>query len=416
MAMMERDADEMVFESASGQSGLPAWFKPVFEVARRAEIGALVIELPDGRRFRAAGAEHGPTGRIVVENPRAFRRMALGGNMGFAESYLDGDWRTPDLQAVLDMVILNNARVARGLRPRAVNTLVERLRHWMRRNTRSQARKNVEAHYDLGNAFYALWLDASMTYSSALFDQEGLSLGAAQARKYGSICARMALRPDEHVLELGCGWGGFAEFAAKERGARVTGLTISPSQLDYARKRIFEAGLAERVSFVLRDYRDERGTYDRVASIEMFEAVGEKYWPTYFQTVRDRLRAGGRAALQIITIDDDLFVDYRRGVDFIQKYIFPGGMLPSVAALRDEATRAGLGWIDHIAFSESYSRTLRLWLERFETAWPEIERLQTDKRGFDERFRRMWRFYLAVCAACFRARTTDVLQVSLGRA
>lgn len=403
-----------VLESTIGQQGLPAFFSAMFAIAQRAEIGGLEVCLTDGRVFRALGSEPGPIGRIDAHHPRAFRRMALGGSMGFAESYLDGDWSTPDLQAVLDVVILNNERVARGLKMRPLLTAAERVRHWLRRNTRSQARKNIEAHYDLGNAFYAAWLDESMTYSSALYDQAGLSLPAAQARKYGSICDRMALKPGDHVLEIGCGWGGFAEYAAKKRGARVTGLTISPSQLAYAQERVFKAGLAERVELKLCDYRDERGVYDHVASIEMFEAVGERYWPTYCQAVHDRLRPGGRAALQVIFIQDALFGRYRRNVDYIQKYIFPGGMLPSLSVLRRELEAVGLSWIDHITFGPSYSRTLRAWLAEFDAQWREIQATPA-ARPIDERFRRMWRFYLAICAACFRAGTTDVAQISLAR-
>ena len=407
---------ETVLTSTEGQRNLPPLFARIFAIIRQIETGALEFELPDGRVFRAEGAAPGQTGRMIVHNPRFFRRMAIGGELGFAESYLDGDWSTPDLQAVLDVAIENNQSVARALPSNAFLTALDRFRHWLNRNTRRQARKNIEAHYDLGNAFYGLWLDPSMTYSAGLFEAEGESLEAAQRNKYRSICDRMGLRQGDHVLEIGCGWGGFAEYAARERGARVTGLTISPSQLAFAQERMQRQGLSDRVELKLQDYRDERGSYDGVASIEMFEAVGEQYWPSFFATVRDRLKPGGQASLQIITIADDLFERYRRRVDFIQKYIFPGGMLPSVAALRQQTAQAGLEWGDALAFGAGYSNTLRRWRERFLEVWDEVQALPTEKAAFDERFRRMWEFYLAICAACFRAGTTDVVQLSLRRA
>jgi cyclopropane-fatty-acyl-phospholipid synthase len=391
--------------------GAPRWFHTVFSIVGNIEVGSLTFVLPDGRRHTAQGSRPGPDGVVVVRDPRLFWRMIRDGELGFAEAYMDGWWDTPDLQAVLDAALLNNDDVARSLTGRTLSRLVDRLRHLLNANTRRGSRRNISAHYDLGNDFYAKWLDESMTYSSALFRREDESLPEGQRNKYAEICDRLGARPDQHLLEIGCGWGGFAEFAAKERGARVTGLTISKEQHDFAKRRVFEAGLADRVEIVMRDYRDERGAYDGVASIEMFEAVGEKYWPVYFDTVRERLKPGGQATLQIITIADRLFDSYREGVDFIQKHIFPGGFLPSPTALRRETNRAQLTWVDSHEFGESYSDTLRRWRTQFEAAWGDIADM-----GFDERFRRMWNFYLAVCAACFHAGTTDVTQVTLRRA
>jgi cyclopropane-fatty-acyl-phospholipid synthase len=309
----------------------------------------------------------------------------------------------------MDAILLNNEAISRPFTGAKVVRAYERLRHWLRGNSRTGSRRNISYHYDLGNDFYRLWLDPSMTYSSALFDGAG-DLSAAQENKYRSICDRMRLGPDQHVLEIGCGWGGFAEYAIRERGARVTGLTLSREQADYARRRLFEAGLAERAEIVLRDYRDERGQYDGVASIEMFEAVGERYWPTFFRTLHDRLRPGAVASMQVITIADHLFAGYRSGTDFVQKYIFPGGMLPSPSEFRRHVERTGLDLVGSIEFGKDYSRTLREWRERFNARWGEIAGL-----GFDPRFRRMWDFYLASCAACFAAGTTDVTQVALRR-
>ena len=393
-----------------GQKNLPRWFETFFAISREIDAGRFEIVLPDGREFVVEGANPGPTGRLEIRNPDFFSRLVREGDLGFGEMYLEGWWDTPDLQSLMDMILLNNESIGRGFPGAALVRAYEQLRHWFRSNTRRGSRKNISYHYDLGNDFYSLWLDPSMTYSSALFTGQGEDLAAAQANKYASICDRIALEPGEHVLEIGCGWGGFAEYAIRERGARVTGLTLSREQHDYARKRLFDAGLAERAEIVIRDYRDERGSYDHVASIEMFEAVGERYWPIYFSAVRERLKPGGTAGLQIITIEDSLFSTYRRQTDFIQKFIFPGGMLPSPSALRREVERAGLGLLGSIEFGESYSRTLREWRDRFQARWEEIRAL-----GFDERFARMWNFYLASCAACFMAGTTEVTQISLRR-
>ena len=391
--------------------GAPRWFHTVFSIVGAIHTGALTFVMPDGREYRAQGDNPGPEGVIVVRDPRLFWRMIRDGELGFAEAYMDGWWDTPDLQAVLDAALINNDTVARGFGGRTLTRLVERLRHLMNRNTRRGSARNISRHYDLGNDFYAKWLDESMTYSSALFQRPDQSLPDAQRNKYAAICDRIGARPGDHLLEIGCGWGGFAEYAAGERGARVTGLTISREQHDFAKRRVFEAGLADRVEIVMRDYRDERGNYDGVASIEMFEAVGEKYWPVYFDTVRERLKPGSQATLQIITIADKWFDGYREGADFIQKYIFPGGFLPCPSALKAQTGRAGLEWVESHEFGQSYSDTLRRWRTKFNGAWAEIAPM-----GFDERFKRMWNFYLAVCASCFLAETTDVTQVTLRRA
>ena len=391
--------------------GAPRWFHTVFSIVGNIHTGSMTLVLPDGREYRAEGEKPGPNGVVLVRDPRLFWRMIRDGELGFAEAYMDGWWETPDLQAVLDAALLNNDSVARGFGGRTLTRLVERLRHLMNRNSKRGSARNIAAHYDLGNDFYAKWLDESMTYSSALFQRPGESLPDGQRNKYAAICDRMGARPGDHLLEIGCGWGGFAEYAAAERGVRVTGLTISREQHDFAKRRVFEAGLAERVEIVMRDYRDERGNYDGVASIEMFEAVGEKYWPVYFDTVRERLKPGSQATLQIITIADKWFDGYREGADFIQKYIFPGGFLPCPSALKAQTRRAGLEWVESHEFGQSYSDTLRRWRAKFNETWAEITPM-----GFDERFRRMWNFYLAVCASCFLAETTDVTQVTLRRA
>lgn len=388
----------------------PRWFRPIFKALQDLEAGRLDFRMPDGRLYRCMGDKDGPHGVVEVKNPAMFGRLLCRGGLGFFESYVDGWWDTPDLQALLDVILRNNDHLRERFRGNRLASALENVQHWLRSNTRRQAKKNIARHYDLGNEFYRRWLDETMTYSSAYFETGAETLAEAQTRKYALICDRIGVAEGHDILEIGCGWGGFAEYAAKERGARVTALTISREQHDYAAKRIFDAGLGDRVTVALRDYRDEAGRYDGVASIEMFEAVGEKYWPVYFDTLRERLAPGRQATLQIITVADKLFDSYRRRVDFIQKYIFPGGLLPSPGALQAQIERAGLVTVDAATFGQSYSETLRRWFERFNEEWDEIARL-----GFDEKFRRIWNFYLASCAACFRYETTDVAHVTVAR-
>ena len=401
-----------ILTSTEGQRGLPRYFAQAFaRIARLLGEGQLDIILPDGRIFRATGARPGPGAVLQVVSPDLFARLLREGELGFAEAWMEGDWDTPDLQGLLDLILLpGNLAVPDAFPGFRLLRAVERLRFWLHGNSRRQARKNIAAHYDLGNAFYRLWLDDSMTYSSALFQSGTETLEQAQAQKYDSLIDRMGVSPGDHVLEIGCGWGGFAEHAAARRGLRVTGLTISAAQLDHAQARIQAAGLSDRVTLRLQDYRDATGQYDGIASIEMFEAVGEAYWPAYFDTLFQRLKPGRRAALQVITIAAHRWQSYRRSVDFIQRHIFPGGMLPSPGILRHAAGQAGLAVEGSLEFGQSYSRTLRLWHDRFDAHWEEIRPL-----GFDLRFRRMWRFYLASCAAAFQGGNCDVTQITLTR-
>ena len=400
----------MILTDTSGQTDLPRYFAQAFATTRRINHGRVDFVLPDGRTFRAEGPKPGPVGEIHVHNPDCFARLIREGDLGFSDAYLDGWWSTPDLQALMDFVHMDNEEIYDGFPGMGLLRLYERLRHWLNGNSRRQAKRNISHHYDLGNDFYKLWLDETMTYSSALFVTGQESLEKAQIAKYASMVDQMGVTPGDHVLEIGCGWGGFAEYAARERGLKVTGLTISEEQLKYARERIEKAGLSDLVEFKMQDYRDERGRYDGIASIEMFEAVGEKYWPTYFDTVRERLHPGRRATLQIITVEDRRFETYRKGVDFIQKYIFPGGMLPSPAALRAEIDRAGLKMARQFEFGESYSQTLRRWHDTFNDKWDQVAQM-----GFDDRFRRMWNFYLTSCAGAFMGGNCNVTQITIAR-
>ncbi|MEL6839938.1 MAG: cyclopropane-fatty-acyl-phospholipid synthase family protein [Pseudomonadota bacterium] len=400
----------MILTSTDGQANLPRYFGRVFDQIKHLNKGRVDVVLSDGRKFRAEGPKPGHIAEVHVHNDDLFARTIREGDMGFSEAYLDGWWTTPDLMAVMDFMHDDADHIYDGFPAHSLVRAYERLRFWMQRNSKKQARKNISYHYDLGNEFYGLWLDDTMTYSSAIFETGQESTEAAQTAKYASMVDQMGAKAGDHVLEIGCGWGGFAEYAAKERGIKVTGLTISQEQHDFAVARIAKAGLTDMVEIKMQDYRDEKGRYDGIASIEMFEAVGEKYWPTYFNTVRECLKPGKNATLQIITVKDERWEGYRKGVDFIQKYIFPGGMLPGPTILRQEIEKAGLNVAGSIEFGTSYGLTLRRWYETFNEKWDQVAAM-----GFDDRFKRMWDFYLTSCAATFDSRNCDVTQITVHR-
>jgi cyclopropane-fatty-acyl-phospholipid synthase len=402
---------EAAFRDWPDLRAAPAVFRTALTIAARNWLwGSITFVLPSGREIPIRGSQPGPDARLVVHDFRCMRRVMAAGDIGFAEGFMAGEWDTPDLTTVLESVGLNFDRLHELVNGNPLMRAVNYFAHMLHSNTRSGAKRNIHAHYDLGNAFYERWLDSSMTYSSAWFEREDQPLEAAQRRKYAALARGMGLEPSHHVLEIGCGWGGFAEYAAREVGARVTGVTISREQYEFAKKRLFENGLSEKADIRLMDYRDVDGQFDRVASIEMFEAVGERYWPAYFDKIHQALSPGGRAGLQIITIRDEFFDSYRRRADFIQKYVFPGGMLASEQRLRQETDRAGLQWQGVARFGEHYAETLRHWAERFEAAWDEVRPL-----GFDERFRKLWLFYLSYCEAGFRTGRTNVVQLSLAK-
>jgi cyclopropane-fatty-acyl-phospholipid synthase len=391
---------------------VPASFRIGAMVLLRTRKGALTFRLPDGTQLHFRNEQDGPEATINVHDFRFVSRALAGGDVAFAESYMDGDWSTPDLTAVLRFFSANFDAAAKLSRGNIFVRSMNMLRHALsRRNSKAGARKNIMAHYDLGNAFYEKWLDPSMTYSSAYFESPNQSLQQGQMHKYKEICERIQAGPGSHILEIGCGWGGFAEYAAKHRGSKVTCLTISPAQKAYAEERMRRNGLSDQVEIRLEDYRDHVGTYDGVASIEMFEAVGEPYWPSYFSKVFSSLKEGARAALQIITIDDDLFPSYRRRVDFIQQHIFPGGMLISEKVLKEQLAEAGLRHDGVAYFGQDYARTCREWSRAFNGRWEEIQTL-----GFDEQFRRLWNFYLSYCEAGFSDGRINVGQFQLTKA
>lgn len=389
---------------------LPYFVRLLLPVTARLQWGSVAITLPDGRRVEVAGSEPGKHAELTIKNYRCLWRLLRTGNLGFAEGYLAQEWDTPDLAALLEVFARNADSMRELYDGKWWAKIASRLAHALNRNTRAGSRRNIHAHYDLGNAFYERWLDPSMTYSSAKFEAPGQSLTDAQHNKYASLAKRIGLKAEHELLEIGCGWGGFAEYAAGEIGCHVTGITISREQHDFAKTRLGKAGLADKTDIRLEDYRDTQGTFDRIVSIEMFEAVGEEYWPAYFEKIGKSLKPGGKAGLQIITIDERYFAGYRKSVDFIQKYVFPGGMLPSMQALREQVARAGLTWHDNTTFGRDYADTLSLWRNRFLGAWDDIRPL-----GFDEKFKRMWGYYLSYCEAGFRAGSIDVTQVALAK-
>jgi cyclopropane-fatty-acyl-phospholipid synthase len=371
---------------------------------RGLDCGELEFVAPGGEVTRAKGAQPGPRARFQIEDWSVLRRIMARGDIGLGEEYIAGSWRTDDIENLVGLFLLNLGHFEKFSDGNFLNRLGFVLHNALvRRNSIVGSARNIRAHYDVGNDFYSVWLDRSMTYSSALYAGED-SLEEAQQRKYGRILSKFP-KPRASVLEIGCGWGGFAERAARE-GHQVTGLTISPAQHAFATQRL--RGAAD---ICLQDYRKSQGLFDMIVSIEMFEAVGEHYWPQYFAVLADRLKQGGRAIVQTITIQDELFDNYRTRSDFIRHYVFPGGMLPSLARFRAEAERAGLKFADAFRFGKDYARTLRTWSKRMHAGAEQILAL-----GHDQQFLRNWEFYLGICAAAFTVSRTDVVQVELVKA
>ena len=411
--------------TSAGSQHVPFSARAVLSLLSRLHGGRITLSGPGGfeRTFGdEAGTESGaqiPHVHLVLSDWDVVGVCMKRGDIGFAETRMEGRWHVDNPAALIELFCRNRAAMEKAIYGSFVGNILYRIKHLLNSNTRTRARKNIEAHYDLGNDFYRLWLDSTMTYSSALFraGQTGPgdaghagSLEAAQTAKYRRILQRLAPKPGDRLLEIGCGWGGFAEVATREFGVHVTGLTLSPEQLRFATERLARAGLADRADLRLLDYRDMHGEFDHIASIEMFEAVGEGYWDSYFACVRRNLKPGGRAMVQSITIDESLFDRYRKSTDFIQQYIFPGGMLPSPTEFGARAKHAGLEVSDTFRFGRDYAETLRRWRLAFMGKLPEVRQL-----GFDERFVRLWEFYLAYCEGAFNAGSTDVIQFELVR-
>jgi cyclopropane-fatty-acyl-phospholipid synthase len=386
----------------------PAAARTMLQMLQRLRHGSLTLQLPDGsiQRF---GDGQGPSASLSLHNWNVCGAALKSGDIGFAETYIARDWHTPDLTALLRLLITNRRDIEDMVYGSWLGRLAYRARHLLNRNSKTNSRKNIHAHYDLGNAFYELWLDDTMNYSSAWFETPEQSMIEAQRAKVRRALAMAGVKPGDRVLEIGCGWGALAEMATTEFQASVTGVTLSTEQLAFANQRMDKLGTSGKANLRLQDYRDiNDGPYDAICSIEMVEAVGREYWPTYFASVAKLLKPGGQACIQSIVIDDALFERYIRSTDFIQQYVFPGGCLPSPARFRAEAERAGLQVVDQFAFGADYARTLQLWRDAFMHQRERVLQL-----GFDERFMRIWEFYLAYCEAAFAEGNTDVMQFTL---
>lgn len=372
------------------------------------KTGTIHFTLPDGHTVKFTGDHEGPHGEVTIHNERAVRRFLIGGHLGWCESYLERDWSSPDMAAFFEVILRNADTMRSTFSGRPWVRFLSRVIHNFRANTVRGSRKNIYAHYDIGNDFYKKWLDRSMTYSSALFKKDDDSLEDAQTQKYKAMEDSLMLKDGMSVLEIGCGWGGFAEFLGRNNNVSLKSITISPSQYAYASKRMKDCGLRENVEIILQDYRKVEGRFDRIASIEMFEAVGEKYWPLFFNKISRLLKPEGKAVIQTITISDAYFSMYRKQADYIQRYIFPGGMLPSLSRFKEEASKAGLKTGEPLEFGKSYAKTLAIWNKRFQKSWDDLQ-----QTGFDERFKRLWEQYLAYCQAGFAAGNLSVMQIPL---
>jgi cyclopropane-fatty-acyl-phospholipid synthase len=393
---------------------MPAAARTVLRLLQHLQHGRLDVQFPDGGLHQfGQSADAVPHACISLSNWNVCAAALKSGDIGFAESYIAGDWHTPDLAALLKLFIANRDAIDGVIYGSWWGSLLYRAKHWLNRNSRQGSRKNIHAHYDLGNPFYRLWLDESMTYSSAWFAGDTTqSLAQAQRAKMRRAVADSGVQPGQRLLEIGCGWGATALTAAREFGAQVTGVTLSTEQLAEARERVQAAGCTEQIELRLQDYRDIADKpFDAIVSIEMFEAVGREYWPSFFATVRDKLKPGTRACIQTITIRDDLFERYVRGTDFIQQYIFPGGLLPSPSAFKAAAEAAGLTVVGEMSFGRDYAETLVRWRHQFLAQHSRVLEI-----GFDQRFMRIWEFYLAYCEAAFEAGNTDVVQFTLQKA
>ncbi len=375
---------------------------------RDLDAGRIRFVFPDGREIECLGVQRGPNADLKFHSYAGIFRLAFGGYTGLGEGYLAADWSTTSLRNLFQFGITNQDSLRKRLAGAAPVLLLRKFLRFTERNTQTGSKRNIAYHYDLGNAFYENWLDPSMTYSSALFEPGVKDLQDAQQAKYRRIVDQLDILPHHRVLEIGCGWGGFAEFAARETGASITAITISQEQFDYATRRIANAGLQGRVQIELIDYRKVSGEFDRVVSIEMLEAVGEAYWPDYFRVVSNSLKKDGRGMIQVITVPDERFENYRKKTDFIQRYIFPGGMLISPGEMAKQASETGLTIADAYFFGRSYGHTLDLWHDRFSERWTQIE-----NQGFDDRFRRLWEYYLNYTSAGFHAGTISVGQFLL---
>ena len=392
-----------------GRKRLLFWEGLLDKWLSRIKAGELRAVFPSNFQKVYSGARVGPTADIQINSWKLVPRLLLSGDMGLAESFLSGEWETSNLTQLILLGDINERALGNAVTPSKFINLIEKIRHQRRDNSKRGSRRNIAAHYDLGNEFYSHWLDNSMSYSSALFKDFGEKLEVGQNRKYQRLAKALKLKEGDQVLEIGCGWGGFAEIAAKEYKCNVVGITLSNEQAKFAKRRMQETQLTNLVDIRIEDYRDVQGSFDKIVSIEMFEAVGEEHWRNYFETIKTRLKPGGLAGIQSITIANEFFDTYKKRPDFIQKYIFPGGILPSEDKLNNAVSSAGLKILDDYYFGKSYAETLRRWQSTFEQKWGDIKNL-----GFDEKFQKMWRYYLSYCEAGFETGHINVGQFLIG--
>ena len=405
-------ATDLGAASAASQiphASLPKAATRLLGLLTRLKIGTLTLHAPDGN-CQVFGTHEAPFAALHIHRWSVCAEVLKSGDIGFAEGYMAGDWDTPDLAGLLRLLIANRTQIEGAIYGHWLGRLLYRVKHLLNRNNRTNSRKNIHAHYDLGNAFYELWLDGTMNYSSAWFEGDHTQdMAEAQKAKVRRALRMVNAKPGDRVLEIGCGWGALAESATTEFGAHITGVTLSTEQLAFAQKRMAQHGVAGQADLRLQDYRDiHDGPYDAICSIEMVEAVGREYWPTYFASIKRLLKPGGKACIQSIVIDDDLFARYISSTDFIQQYIFPGGCLPCPREFRREAEAAGLRVVDEFAFGQDYAETLKRWRERFLA-----QRTQILQLGFDQRFLHIWEFYLAYCEAAFAMSNIDLVQYTL---
>ena len=390
----------------------PGAARTALKMLRRLKHGTLTLQLPDGSLQRF-GSGHAPMASLHLHNWKPCSAALRSGDIGFAESYIAGDWTTPHLTDLLELLIINRQEVESAIYGSWLGRLAYRVKHLLNRNTKANSQKNIHAHYDLGNAFYALWLDKTMNYSSAIFDSPDTTMVEGQHAKVRRALSLAQVKPGDRVLEIGCGWGALAEMATTEFSASVVGVTLSTEQLEWAKQRMARLGVSDKADLRLQDYRDIGKTtpdapFDAICSIEMVEAVGRGYWPEYFQTVARLLKPGGHACIQSIVIADELFERYIGSTDFIQQYVFPGGCLPCPREFRAQAGAAGFDVVDEFSFGLDYARTLRMWRDAFLAQEARVLEL-----GFDKRFIRIWEFYLCYCEAAFSQANTSVMQFTL---
>ena len=390
---------------------LPWYARTILSLLEKIQVGQLTLFSPEGEKFIFRGTQSGIEANIQIHDWLVCKACLKSGDIGLAETYIDGLWDSTDIQSLLRLFLLNRQVIEKAIYGSWLGRLGYRIKHWLNKNSKTGSKKNIHAHYDIGNAFYSLWLDPSMTYSSACFKNKDTSLIEAQEAKYQRIIDSINVDAGQNILEVGCGWGGLME-AASNQGINIDCLTISQEQATYARDRAarIKSNSSGKVNILLQDYRDHQNQYDGIASIEMFEAVGEKYWATYFEMIQRCLKPGKKACIQTIVIADNLFDKYRRSSDFIQQYVFPGGMLPSIKKFKEAAQSKGLIVEDVYEFGQDYQKTLCLWHQKFNQHLQEIK-----QQGFDEKFIRLWNLYLMYCAAGFAEKSTDVVQFTLSK-